>query len=195
GAVDILVRAEFLGELFRLRTKTNCDGPESHPSRVLNTKVSESPNALDRDERSGTQAGIPKRIEGRDARTQQRCGIYRLETAWNRYRGARFNGHDLRVAAVNHDAGEHRVNAVDEVSSQAGNAGAIPSTRDPNSDALAYRTGPDIRADGINASDDLMPRHSRISQARNFLVYEHAVRMTYTASLDPNADLTRTWIL
>src|SRR5262249_15162662 len=157
------------GQLFRLRTKTNCNGPESHPSRVLNAEVSESPNALDRDERAGTQAGIPKRIEGRDARTQQRCGIYRLETVWNRYGGARFNGHDLRVATVNHDAGEHRVHTVDEISPQAGNAGAIPSARYSNAHALAYRTGPDIRADGINAPDDLMPGHSRISQARRFL--------------------------
>jgi hypothetical protein len=57
------VRAEFLCELLRLRTETDGDGPVSHPSRVLNPKVTESANPLDRDQRTSTQAGIPQRIE------------------------------------------------------------------------------------------------------------------------------------
>src|SRR5262244_3397472 len=38
-AVDVLVRAELLCELLRLRTETDGDSPESHPSRVLNPEV------------------------------------------------------------------------------------------------------------------------------------------------------------
>src|ERR1700756_3785200 len=63
STVDVFVRAEFLGELLRLPTETNGDGPESHPSRVLNPEVTESADALDGDGGTGTKAGISERIE------------------------------------------------------------------------------------------------------------------------------------
>jgi hypothetical protein len=89
------------------------------PSRVLNPEVTESANPLDCDERAGTQAGISQRIERRHTRTQDRCCLDGLQTIRNRYRCARFNDHDFCVPAVDHDAGEHTVGAVNKVSSEA----------------------------------------------------------------------------
>jgi hypothetical protein len=114
-----LLRAEFLCELLRLRTATNGNRPESHPSRVLNAEVTESANPLDCDERTGTQAGISQSIERRHTRTQDRCCLDGLQTVRNRYGGPCFNHHDFCVPAVDHDAGEHGVRAVDKVSSEA----------------------------------------------------------------------------
>src|SRR6201997_175729 len=128
STVDVFVRAEFLGELLRLPTETYGHGPESHPSRVLNPEVTESADALDRDERTGTQAGIAQRIERRHTCTQERCSFDGFKTVGNRYRATRVNHHDFCVSAVDHDAGKHSVGAVDEVSSEAGEAGVIPST-------------------------------------------------------------------
>src|SRR5579864_4719065 len=58
STVDVFVRPELLRELLRFPTETNGDALKSHLSRVLNPEVTESADALDRDERTGTQAGI-----------------------------------------------------------------------------------------------------------------------------------------
>src|ERR1700745_2039446 len=119
STVDVFVRPEFPCELLRLLTETYGHGPESHPSRVLNPEVTESADPLDRDERTGTQAGIAQRIERRHACTQERRSLDGFKTVGNRYRATRVNHHHFCVPAVDHDAGKHGVGAVDEVSSEA----------------------------------------------------------------------------
>src|SRR5246500_2970873 len=193
--VDVFVRPELLRELLRLPTETNGHGPESHPSRVLNPEVTESADALDRDEPTGTQAGIAQRIERRHTCTQERRSLDGFKTVGNRYRSTRVNHHHFCVPAVDHDAGKNSVGAVDHVSSEAWEAGLVPSTTDPNTDPLTYRTGRNIRADGVDAPDDFVPRYAGINEVRHGSVSHQAGGRANTTSLNPNANLIRTGIL
>jgi hypothetical protein len=46
-----------------------------------------------------------------------------------------------------------------------------------------------IRADGIDATDDFVTRYARISKVRKFSVHDCAVGIAHATSLNPNAYL------
>jgi hypothetical protein len=52
-----------------------------------------------------------------------------------------------------------------------------------------------MRAHGVDAPDDFVPRYAGINKVRQCSVYQQAVGMANAASLNPNANLTRTGLL
>jgi hypothetical protein len=157
--------------------------------------VTESTNALDRDEGACAQTGIPKSIERCHTCTQERSRPGGLQLLRYCYRSAGLDHHDFRVSSVNCDSGKDRIDAIDEVTAEATEAGIVPTSTDSDAHTLTYGTGFYVRAYGVDSPDDLVARHTGIDKVWKRPIYEKTVRMTHAASLDSDAHLIGTGLI
>jgi len=174
----------------RIATAPDGDGTESHASRKLNTEMPEPTNALHRDQIPAAQAGIPQRVEGRDARAQERRRLDRREVVRNSRESPRFGDHHLGIAAVRSDAGYHRVSAIHHVSTPARFADAVFPAEVTNSDPLTESPPRHAAAHSINAADDFVSWYPRQRQPRICAGDRGRIGVTDSACIHPNPHLT-----
>jgi hypothetical protein len=71
-AVNVVGRAEFLGQRFLVHPTRNGNGPKTHLRSELNAQVAETSYPKYGDKIAGPRAAVPQRVEGSDSRTHER---------------------------------------------------------------------------------------------------------------------------
>jgi len=160
------VRAQIFRQLFFVASTADCDGTESHVPRKLHTKMPKAANALHSDEISGAQAGIAKRVVGRNACAKERSGFRGCELIRNRRDGACFSDHHFGISPICGYSRHDRVLTIDNVSAPARFTHAVFSGNETDADPLTDFPSGYSAAQGINAANDFMSRNARQSQAR-----------------------------
>jgi hypothetical protein len=189
--VHVLVRPELAGQLLLVGPARERDRSESHFGCELQAQVAQTANALNRHRVSGARAAIAECIVRRNARAEQRSRVHRLQRFGQP--GQRLGRHHgvFRVATVMADAGDFRLDAIDEqalatiVAHEA--VPAVPA----HTDALTRRVIADPGTDRIHAPRDLVARNSRQREARIQRVLHHRVAVTDATRLYLDAHLPR----
>jgi hypothetical protein len=136
GGIDVDVRAQIFRKLFLLASTPDCDSMESHVPRKLDTKMPKATNALHRDQVSAAQAGIAKRVVGRDTRAEERSSFYECELIRNGSDAARFSDHHFRISSIRGYPQHHRVLTIHDVSASARFAHPIFSGNEADTNPL-----------------------------------------------------------
>jgi hypothetical protein len=155
----------------------------------LDSEVAESADALHGYQIAGTGAGIAKRVENRDAGTQQRCGFGCGEIVGDGGDRLGWRNHVFRVSTVMGDGGDFLVLAENEIAAAAGIAGKTVASVPPDSDALAGLPVGDVSADSIEAAGDFVPGDAWILDAGPIAFLYERVAVADAAGFDFNADL------
>src|SRR5712672_1758580 len=127
--------------------------------------MSEATDALDGDEISAAKAGVAKGVVGGDAGAEERGGFGGAEIVGDGGDAASFGDHDLGVAAVDGDAGDYGVEAIDDVAAAAGLAGAVFAAEEADAYALTNFPFGDASAEGFDAADYFVAGNARELQA------------------------------
>src|SRR6267378_1581264 len=127
--------------------------------------MSQATDALDGDEISATEAGIAEGVVGSDAGAEKRGGFGGAEVVGDGRDAAGFGDHNFGVAAVDGDAGDYGVEAIDDVAATAGLAGAVFAAEKADAYALTNFPFGDAGAEGFDAADYFVARDARELQA------------------------------
>src|SRR5260370_4789995 len=115
--------------------------------------MAQATDALDGDEISATEAGIAEGVVSGDAGAEERRGFCGAEVVGDGGDAAGFGDHNFGVAAVDGDAGDYGVEAIDDVAAAAGFAGAVFTAEKADAYALTDFPLGDSGADGFDAAD------------------------------------------
>src|SRR5712671_1592025 len=127
--------------------------------------MSEATDALDGDEISAAEAGVAQGVVGGDAGAEERGGFGGAEVVGNGGDAASLGDHNFGVAAVDGDAGDYGVEAIDDVAAAAGFAGAVFATEEADAYALTNFPFGDAGAEGFDAADYFVAGNARELQA------------------------------
>src|SRR5712671_6675150 len=98
--------------------------------------MSQATDALDSDEISAAKAGVAQGVVSSDAGAEERGGFGGAEVIGDGRDAAGFGDHNFGVAAVDGDAGDYGVEAIDDVAAAAGFAGAVLAAEEADAYAL-----------------------------------------------------------
>ncbi len=151
--------------------------------------MSESSDALHRHQVADAGSRIAKRIEHGDSGTEQRRSFVRRQVVRHRSHCLRRRHHIFSVASIETDGGYFFELAENEVATAARIAleavSAVPSQADP----LASFPEGDVGPNRIDASGNLMARHSRILNSRPVSPFHQRVAVADAASFHLDAYL------
>jgi hypothetical protein len=156
--------------------------------------MAEAADALYCDKITGAQAGISKRVVGRNASAQERSCFRGCKFIGNRGESAGLGNHHFCVPAIGRDTGNDWVQAVHKIAALARFTFTVLAAEEPDSDALPNFPIGNAWANHFDAAYDFMSRHSRQSQARKLSFDCCCVGMTYSACLDAQPHLSRPWL-
>src|SRR5712675_2454679 len=128
--------------------------------------MSQATDALDGDEISAAKAGIAEGVVSGDAGAEERGSFGGAEVVGDGGDAACFGDHNFGVAAVDGDAGDYGVEAIDDVASAAGFAGAVFTAEEADAYALTNFPFGDAGAEGFDAADYFVAGNARELQAR-----------------------------
>ena len=140
SSIDVNVCAQISCKLFLLASTPNCDRPEAHVPRKLDTKMPETANALHSDQISTAQAGVAKSVVGRNAGAKERSGFYRCELIRNGSDGARFCDHRFRISSIHGYSRHHGVLTIHDIPASARFAHPVFAGDQANTDSLTDRS-------------------------------------------------------
>src|SRR6267154_2388122 len=115
--------------------------------------MSQATDALDGDEISATEAGVAQGVVGGDAGAEERGGFGGGEVVGDGGDAAGFGDHNFGIAAVDGDAGDYGVEAIDDVTAAAGLAGAVFAAEEADAYSLTNFPFRDARAERFDAAD------------------------------------------
>src|SRR5712671_6625302 len=151
--------------------------------------MSEATDALDGDEISATEAGVAQGIVGGDAGAEERGGFGGAEVVGDGGDAASFGNHNFGVAAVDGDAWDYGVEAIDDVAAAAGLAGAVFTAEEADSYALTNFPFGDAGAEGFDAADYFVAGDAREFQAGIGAGDRGGVGVADAAGFYPDANL------
>jgi hypothetical protein len=163
---------------------------ESHVPRKLNTKMPKTPNALYSHQISATQAGIAKRVVGRDPRAEERGSFRGLELIGNGRDGARFSYHHFRISSIHGYSRYHGVLTIDSISASARFANPVFAGDQADADSLTDFPPRHARTQCFNSTNHFMPRNARQSQPRVDARDRAHIGVTDSTRFNPNPNLT-----
>jgi hypothetical protein len=166
GSIDVDVRAQLFRKRFLLPSTPDRDSTESHLARKLDTKMPEATNTLHSDQISAAQAGVAKRVVGRDTRAEERGGLCGPELIRNGRDAARFSDHYFRISSIHGDSRYHGVLTMHHVAASAWIAHPIFAAEEADTDPLTDCPSRHSAAYGVNAPNNFVPRNARQSQTR-----------------------------
>src|SRR6266853_486176 len=152
--------------------------------------MSEATDALDGDEISAAKAGIAEGVVSGDAGAEERGSFGGAEVVGDGGDAACFGDHNFGVAAVDGDAGDYGVEAIDDVASAAGFAGAVFTAEKADAYALTDFPLGDSGAEGFDAADYFVAGNARELQAGIGAGYGGGVGVADAAGFDSDANLT-----
>ena len=155
----------------------------------LDAEMSEAADALDGDEIAAAEAGVAEGVVGGDAGAEERGGFGGAEVVGNGGDAASFGDHNFGVAAVDGDAGDYGIEAIDDVAATAGFAGTVFTAEEADAYALTHFPFRDAGAEGFDAADDFVARNARELQTRVGASYGGGVGVADAAGFDADANL------
>ena len=194
GGIDVVMGAERPRLLLLVRAAGDRHGLEPHPAGELHAEMAEAADAEDGDEVARTGAALAQRVEGGDARAEQRRGVLRGQVVRDRGQRALRHHDVVGVAAVVGDAGHQAVDAADHVAAPARVAVAAVAAEPADPDALAHLPGDHGLADGLDPSGDLVPGDPRVLDPRYPALDGEGVGVADPAGLHPDEHLARAGI-
>src|SRR6266404_7243088 len=151
--------------------------------------MSQAADALDGDEISAAEAGVSQGVVGGDAGAEERGGFGGAEVVGDGGDAASFGDHNLGVAAVDGDTGDYGVEAIDDVASAAGLAGAVFAAEEADAYALTNFPFADAGAEGFDAADYVVGGDARELQAGVGAGYRGGVGVADAAGFYADANL------
>src|SRR5690349_13132223 len=94
------MRAEFFCEFLLVVAAVDCDSPESHPPRVLNSEMAQPSDTVDRNNVSGASTGVAQRVVNRHPGAHERSSLFGQNVIRNRSQRARRRYHVLRISTI-----------------------------------------------------------------------------------------------
>src|SRR5262249_31623332 len=149
-----------------LASTPDCDSTESHVPRKLDGKMPKATNTLHRDQISTAQAGVAKSVVGRNARAEERGGLYSSELVRNGSDAACFSDHHFCISSVDVYSRGHGVLTIHHVSASARFAHPVFAAEEADTDPLTDFPSGRSAAQGFNAANDFMARNARQCQSR-----------------------------
>src|SRR6267142_885035 len=151
--------------------------------------MSQATDALDGDEISAAKAGVAQGVVSGDAGAEERGGFGGAEVVEDGGDAAGFGDHNFGVAAVDGDAGDYGVEAIDDVAAAAGFAGAIFTAEEADAYALTNFPFRDAGAEGFDAADYFVAGNTRELQAGVGAGYRGGVGVADAAGFYADANL------
>src|ERR1035441_9935937 len=188
-AIDINVGAELARERVLVFTARDGDGAESALGCILHGEVPKAADAQDGDGVTGTRAAVAQTVEGGDAGAEQRGSIHVIQFFGDEGQGVGRGDDVVRIAAVKADARDLPVFAQDEFAASARHAVVAVTTMPAETDALTGLEERNVGRGLVDDSGDLMPRNTRIGDARPQAQLGEHVAMTDAAGLDADAHM------
>ena len=148
-------------------------------------------DALHSDQITTSQAGIAKRVEGRDARAQEGGGLCRRQLVWYGRDAARLSDHHLRIASIHGGTRYHGVLTIHDVSASARFAYPVFATEEADPNSLTDFPLGHATAQGVSSTNDFVPWHSRQLQTRIHAGDRGRIGVTDSAGFHANSNLTR----
>src|ERR1700751_1778174 len=172
---------------------TSCDGsdPVAQLVRILHTEMTQSTDALDRDQRVGFGLQLLQCVVGGDAGAQQRGGIDRLQGVGNADKPAGAGVDRLGVSTIRVRAGSRLICAVDEIPVAAPDTHAAVTAQKANANAVTDAPSGYLLSEGIDDADDLMPRYHRLTGIGTQALDREHIAVADTATVHTKPHMTR----
>ncbi len=190
--VDVHMCAEFLCERAIFSSASDCRDLIAELVGELHSQVTESANALHRDQIAGESAAVPQRVVGGDSSAEQwsRFGI--LQAIGHRSQCFNRRDHVLLISAVIADAGDHHILTIGKVAAPALDTGIVLTAMPADSDTLPFLPRRNTRTQFIDDADYLMSGNAWILNSRPSAFFGEHVTVANTTSLDFDPHLTWT---
>src|SRR6185503_13642888 len=163
---------------------------KSHSPRVLNSEMAQSADAVNRDYISRPSTGVAQRVVNRNTGAHEWSGFLRRNFVRDRRKGNGRCNHVLRIATIEIEPSHLAIDTHCEVAAAARIAHEAVITMPTNTNTLAHGPCGDVVADGIDASGDFVPRHTRILESRPDTVFDQHIAVANTAGFNLHAHLS-----
>jgi hypothetical protein len=158
----------------------------------LHSEVTESTDALHRDNIASARTCVTQGVKNRNACTHKRSSLFSRQLIRDCCKRFRRDSHVFGVAAVEIDARDFAIRTHGEIAAAALVANKIVATVPSDSDAIAGLPIRDAIANGVNTTSDFVSWDARILQARPMpFLYQH-ITVANAASFHPHPDLPGT---
>ena len=191
GAVNVDMRAEFFGERFAVFAAADGGHAIAGLAGELHAEMAEAADSLNGDQVARERAAVAKSVEGGDARAEKRSGFGGIERIGHGGDGLRGDDGVLGIAAVEAEAGDFFVGAIDEVAAAALQAGSVMAAVPADAYALTFLPSRDAGTDFINDAGDFVAGRARIGYAGPEAVFDEMVAKANAAGLHADADVSR----
>src|SRR5262245_8291787 len=156
-----MMRSELLRHLLLVLAAAERHGLESHPTRVLQTEMTETADALHRHHVARMRTGMAQGVEHGHARTHEGPRLFGGETIRNQRQRFSRRDHVLGIAAAEIDTGDLAIHAHAEIAPPALVTGEIVSTVPADPDAITGLPARDAIAERVDATRRFVTRHAR----------------------------------
>jgi hypothetical protein len=154
--------------------------------------MSQAADALDHHQITGPGRRVSKRVVGGQAGAEKWRGVRRTQLIWDSGQPALAGDHHFGVTTVGVYSRDWLALAVDEISPSTKFALAAMTAKKAHANPLANFPIKNSFADGIDLTDRLMTRNTRIDQAgKNSAFHSRRVAMADAACFDLDPDLPR----
>src|SRR5690349_7131426 len=185
------MRAEFFCERFAVFAAA--DGGDAIAEFVgeLDAEMAEAADPLNGDQIARGCAAMAQGVEGGDTGAENRGRFGRIKRIGHGSDG--FGGNDcvLGVTAVEAEAGDFFVGAVDKVAAAALRTRTVMAAVPADADPLTFLPSCDASADFVNDACDFVAGRARIRYAGPKAVLDEMVTETDAAGLHADADMSR----
>jgi hypothetical protein len=189
GGIHKVSGAQLSSEGFFVFASADGESAEAHLSRILDSQMAKSADALNGDQIASARARVAKRIENRDACAKQRRGLGRGDVVWDGCDRLGGRNHVFRVTAVVADGGNFLVLAENEIAAAAGIASETMTAVPPDSDAPAGFPVGNVSTDRVDAAGDFVSGNAWILEAGPMAFLYERVAVADAAGFDFNPDL------
>jgi hypothetical protein len=177
--------SEFLGERFLVDSASDSDRLESHPFGILNTEMTESPDAVDRDKVSGSCSTVSESVVSGNPSTHERRRLDRLKPYRDQSETLRMSDHVVGIPSIVGDSGDrHTGFAIEEISPSTRTAVTAVTPMPTHPDSLANPPPLDSRPEGVDDSNHLMTGYARIFDTGELALDSERITVADPARLD-----------
>jgi hypothetical protein len=156
--------------------------------------MSQTSDALDRNEIAAARSRISQRVVHRNAGTKQRRRFVGWQVIGHERDRFRIHDHVLGVPAVEVNRRDLSEFAVHEITAAARIAFEAVSSMPAHADALARLPEGDVGTNGIDATGNLVSGDARILKTGPVSLFHQRVAVTDATSFDLNANLMAAWL-
>src|SRR5262245_29895713 len=185
------MRAELPREAGAFWSAAHCRDLVAELLRELDREMAEPADSLDCDEVARHRAAVPKGVEGRDPRTEQRRRVRRVERLGHPRDCFDRRNHVLRVATVVTESCDIHVGAVDEVATPARETGAILTAVPAHADLLTFLPLRHACARLVDHTGDFVTWHARVREVWPAAFLRKGIAVADSARLHANPHVPR----